>query len=179
MGLNVETIYSINALSGQCGDPVAVAKYLKEVDDNIPKYIEDPHDIRYQDKLLPQPLEEPVAEVYNYIVREFGNFFQKERVKISMPWTIVNGPEEQIYPHWHQVDQSNTYSVVYWAQVPQNSGDLEIYPMGICSTCPFVRYPPQEGHFLIFPANLLHGVRSNASKQDRISMSFNIELEES
>ena len=40
-----------------------------------------------------------------------------------------------------------------------------------------VEYPPKEGTFILFPSWLYHGVRSNDTSEDRISVSFNITLE--
>ena len=40
----------------------------------------------------------------------------------------------------------------------------------------YVEYPPKEGLFLLFPSWLFHGVRSNDTKDNRISISFNVTL---
>ena len=37
-------------------------------------------------------------------------------------------------------------------------------------------FPPVEGRVLIFPSHLEHEVEINKSKEDRISVSFNIRL---
>ena len=34
-------------------------------------------------------------------------------------------------------------------------------------------FDPLEGHMLIFPSNLKHGVEMNQSDEDRISIAFN------
>ena len=39
-------------------------------------------------------------------------------------------------------------------------------------------FPPVEGRVLIFPSHLDHNVRENKSKEDRISVSFNIRLQD-
>ena len=76
------------------------------------------------------------------------------------------------YPHNHN-EQQRGWAFVYWAQVPKNSGDFYYYPMGM-PFGPEKTIKPKEGHFLMFPSWLLHGVRRNASNEKRISMSTNL-----
>ena len=38
------------------------------------------------------------------------------------------------------------------------------------------KYEPKEGAMIIFPAHLIHKVEENKSNEDRISVSFNIDL---
>ena len=39
-----------------------------------------------------------------------------------------------------------------------------------------IKYPPKEGDICIFPAFFEHWVEENQSDEDRISVSFNVEL---
>ena len=45
------------------------------------------------------------------------------------------------------------------------------------NTYPAYGFPPTEGRILIFPAYLEHQVRKNKSNEDRISVSFNIQID--
>lgn len=133
---------------------------------------DDPTHICWQDIRIPVPFEcTEIDKVYNYIANTLAEK-TGGTVAASHPWTIANGPLEQIYPHSH-VGNGNEWSCVYWAQVPENSGMLSIYPLGLDG--PEVLEEPTAGDFLIFPSFLLHGVRHNASPEKRVSMSFNMQ----
>ena len=112
---------------------------------------------------------------------DLGNFFVYN-------WVNINKIGHKNNRHFHY--STNLYiSGVYYAKVPENSGRIRFYdPRG-----PFVRdaqdtihffgkhqyhyIVPQEGMILFFPTWLEHDVEENESDEDRISVSFNIRLE--
>ena len=84
-------------------------------------------------------------------------------------------------------------SGVLWIKTHKNSGDLlfqnhssftqyhimECYSEDICKN--FTKYPQWKmkshpGRMVIFPSDLRHGVEVNESRQDRISVSWNIDI---
>ena len=84
---------------------------------------------------------------------------------------------------------------VFYLKVPENSGkivfqsphDYTYHRERISYTDEVTKalyhyhdfwYTPQEGCILLFPSNLLHKVSVNQSRQDRISVSFNLELDD-
>ena len=161
-------------LMGEVGDPVAITQHLLEVaSDEANRSESNPIDIRYQDFRLPNPFHPSVQEVFDYITDQVQDFFDGAQLECCPLWTIVNKPGDQIYPHWHVIGD-NEYSVVYWAQTPPGSGELEFYPWGFAPNKPTKPIQPVAGRFIVFKGDTLHGVRHNTSKEDRVSMSFNI-----
>ncbi len=173
-------------------NPEEIAEYLKLVSsgekaNTDPKFTHtNPLNIKYQDKVVPGtyddgPENELVRKLVDEIMLAAANWSGQRIFPVSLPWTIVHGEQHQTFPHAHspeKVEKDTGYwAVVYWAQVPPNSGLLELYPNGFTNmTGDDTNYViPKAGDYFIFPANLLHGVRQNGSEELRISMSFNME----
>ena len=112
---------------------------------------------------------------------DLGNFFVYN-------WVNINKKGHKNNRHFHF--STNLYiSGVYYAKVPENSGRIRFYD----PRSSFVRdaqdtvhffgkhqyhyVVPQEGMILFFPTWLEHDVEENESDEDRISVSFNIRLE--
>ena len=172
-------LYSISYLRGTYhGDHERISEYLYDYNQNKNNRGNDDHsDIRWQDIYLPEDVPDIINNIIKHINESCLHHWGCNRITYDTPWVIVNGPLEQTYPHSHELGD-NDWAVVYWAQAPKNSGNLEIYPQGISSTNYFTRvFEPVAGDFLVFPGYLLHGVRHNASDQNRINMSYNIRAE--
>jgi len=171
MGVTRKDLYTITGVRGSVGDPNTVAESLLELHDKGLRAEEDPSHICWQDIKIPVPFEcSEIEKVYQFIANSLSEE-TGQTIEASLPWTICNGPLEQIYPHSH-IGNECEWSCVYWAQVPENSGVLNLYPLGLEG--PEVSEQPTAGDFLIFPSTLLHGVRHNASSEKRVSMSFNM-----
>ena len=112
---------------------------------------------------------------------DLGNFFVYN-------WVNINKKGHKNNRHFHYT--SNLYmSGVYYAKVPENSGRIRFYdPRGhiIRDAKDTVHFfgdhvyqyiVPQEGMLLFFPTWLEHDVEENESDEDRVSVSFNIRLE--
>lgn len=172
-------------------DSAKFAEYLRTVSSgenmNPDFVVTNPLDVKYQDRYLPGsseggPENDMAAELINEIMTATANWTGRRVFPASLPWTIAHGYQHQTYPHSHTPDPRDIkpgidwYACVYWAKVPSNSGLLELYPLGMEGTSPAtVHVAPKEGDFFIFPANLMHGVRQNANKDElRISFSFNM-----
>ena len=108
-------------------------------------------------------------------------------------WININGKNAYNKLHDHA---TSDLAGVLWIKSPKNSGRLELHsPTHFAGysivesytkdfnkryfhhhTCTF---EPQEGQMLIFPSYLYHGVEENESDEDRISVSFNLRLNNS
>ena len=105
-------------------------------------------------------------------------------------WVNINPSGSFNTKHCHP---SCDIAGVLWIKIPENSGDFVfISPYDFVSfkemhsyTEEFKKqtnyyhnysYTPQEGGILLFPSHLQHRVKENESNEDRISVSFNIEL---
>ncbi len=106
-------------------------------------------------------------------------------------WINVNPPSAYHIKHMHP--QSNL-SGVLWIKTPKNCGKVvfenplsfqaskeifaytELYRKNT-NTHLYYEYEPYEGGMLIFPSYLEHLVEPNESEEDRISVAFNIQLE--
>ena len=131
------------------------------------------------------------------VLKEVVDYFSikkifKENVglKITNLWIYINPKgaynQRHVHPDAHM-------SGVWWIKAPKNSGKLwfnnhqafdrfaefESYSEGFKeSTSTYVDYylEPEDGGMVVFPAFLSHNVGENESNQERISVSFNIDL---
>ena len=85
--------------------------------------------------------------------------------------------------------QNCYFSAVYYVKKPKRSGDISFFDPVEAKT---YRHPekekstiysnqvvtlePKEGDLLVFPSYLYHSVKPNLSDEDRIVISFNIDL---
>ena len=103
-------------------------------------------------------------------------------------WAMINGPETHNKLHSHP---HNYLSGAFYLQVPENSGKLTFHnphpqsevlapPMKTDQSihlAPRVGWQPKVKDLLIFPAWLNHEVEINNSKEDRIMLSFNAQIQ--
>lgn len=174
------TLFHVPYLKGTYhGDHTLISDYLYEYNQNKDNRVnKDPSNIRWQDIELPVDTPDIINNVIEYINTSCMNHWNCKEIQHDKPWVIVNGPLEQTYPHRHGLSD-NEWAVVYWAQAPKNSGNLEIYPLDLTRSDTVTRvFEPIAGDFLVFPGYLLHGVRHNASNQNRINLSYNIKAVE-
>lgn len=103
-------------------------------------------------------------------------------------WVNINKKGDYNKRHIH-FDSALFLSGVYYVKVPEKSGDIRFYnPRGCMSDTTYDhRYfndghiyqalSPKEGMILFFPTWLEHDVEENLSCDDRISVSFNVNIE--
>ncbi len=125
----------------------------------------------------------------NYVketVEEIGWNYDSNRVKIEAMWSIINKKGDFNIQHNHP----NAYlSAAYYVKFPQKSGNIKFfdpreqknirYPKISKYTeisAPIVEITPKEGDLLIFPAYLYHAVSENLASEDRIIISFNVDI---
>ncbi len=122
----------------------------------------------------------------NIIINEFGWEYLPNKQRIVAMWAIINKKNSFNIMHNHQ----NCYlSASYYVKKPERSGDISFfdpvepktyrYPekeKGTFHSNQVVTLRPEEGDLLIFPSYLYHSVEPNLSDEDRIVISFNIDL---
>ena len=108
------------------------------------------------------------------------------QVKITSMWSIINNKNASNSRHIH----SNNYiSAAYYVKAPNNCGDIVFHDPRSAAVFrhPRVLTPnklnsniysvqPKEGLLVLFPSYLQHSVDKNNSNEERIVISFNIDL---
>ena len=125
----------------------------------------------------------------NYVkesVEEIGWNYDSDRVKIEAMWSIINKKGDFNIQHNHP----NAYlSAAYYVKCPVNSGNINFHEG---SEAKLIRHPnikkftemsamktslaPKEGDLFVFPAYFYHDVGENLSNEDRIVISFNLDI---
>ena len=129
-------------------------------------------------------------KVQEYIVdtfKKFGWKIKNKNIRISEMWAIINKKENFNVVHTHP----NCYlSAAYYVKAPINCGKFEIeHP----NSAKKYAYPEvevrnelnlevasieiNEGDLLLFPSYLPHKVGQNQSDDDRIVISFNVDIQ--
>ena len=112
---------------------------------------------------------------------------KKQTVKIDNMWAIINIGGSANLRHQHG---NSTISGAYYVRAPENCGDIVFYdprPAAVYSH-PTVTNPnllnaqvngikPKEGALVLFPSYLDHSVNENLSNNERIVISFNIQIQ--
>jgi len=120
------------------------------------------------------------------VTDELGWKYVKDKARIVAMWAIINNKNSHNIKHNHP----NCFlSAAYYVKAPKNCGNIQFYEPNEVKT---MRYPevekytkysggifniePNEGDLLIFPSYIYHSVQQNKSDEDRIVISFNIEI---
>ena len=117
----------------------------------------------------------------------------KENIDIySRAWVNINSPGSLNFQHSHP---GCDLSGVLWVKCPKECGNIVFYSPSLFESFQEIEaykqdfkdknnyhhnyfFPPLEGRMLIFPSHLQHEVKKNLSNENRISVSFNIKLED-
>ena len=115
----------------------------------------------------------------------------KESVELrGYAWININKPGDYNIKHVHP---TNNLSGVLWVKTPEECGRIQFQSPVEFQTYTEVKlytkefknsnnyfhtyyFSPIEGRMLVFPSHLQHEVLENKSNEDRISVSFNIDL---
>ena len=117
---------------------------------------------------------------------EIGWEYIPNKQRVVAMWAIINKKNSYNVKHNHQ----NCYlSSAYYIKKPENSGDITFYDPKESKTYRFpevekhtnysaesVTIKPEEGDLLIFPSYLYHDVGVNLSDEERVVVSFNIDI---
>jgi len=117
---------------------------------------------------------------------QFGWEYVPNKQRVVAMWSIINKKNSYNVRHNHQ----NCYlSAAYYIKKPENSGDINFYDPKESKTYRFpevekhtsysaqsITIKPEEGDLLIFPSYLYHEVGVNLSNEERVVVSFNIDI---
>ena len=127
--------------------------------------------------------------IQNYVAdvfKEYGWHYTPEKVNLTEMWAIINKKNNFNLEHTHP---NNYLSAAYYVRAPENCGSFRIsnpnqiarerIPLSDKKTVfntNVAQIKPVEGDLLLFPAYLPHSVGMNLSDEDRIVISFNIDI---
>ncbi len=127
-------------------------------------------------------IQTPLKELFNDM--EWDLF--KQKIKITSMWSIVNTKEAFNGRHIHG---NNHISAAYYVKAPEKCGNIVFYDPRSAPAFnhPIIKKPnklnsdshsikPKEGLLVLFPSYLHHSVEVNQSNDERIVISFNINL---
>ena len=120
------------------------------------------------------------------ISSDMGWEYIPNKQRIVAMWAIINKKNSFNVRHNHQ----NCYlSASYYVRKPEDSGDITFFDPKEAKTYRFpkiekyteysteiVTIEPEEGDLLIFPSYLYHAVGENLSDDNRVVVSFNIDI---
>jgi uncharacterized protein (TIGR02466 family) len=120
------------------------------------------------------------------ISSDMGWEYRPNKQRIVSMWAIINKKNSFNVMHNHQ----NCYlSASYYVRKPEDSGDITFFDPKEAKTYRFpkiekyteysteiVTIEPGEGDLLIFPSYLYHSVGENLSDDNRVVVSFNIDI---
>lgn len=109
-----------------------------------------------------------------------GDYVNLDTVQINNLWINVTDKDEFQYYHNHiTVPQREScfsmFSGTIYIQVPDKSGTFTFINEDLYNPLEII---PKEGEIIIFPFFLRHGVMPNKSDESRISVSFNLNVED-
>jgi len=128
-----------------------------------------------------------IQEKVRETIKEFGWKYNPDKVKIDQIWSVINKRGSINIQHNHP---NSFLSAAYYVKFPKNSGNIKFFDPKEQKN---IRFPkienytdvsaviteitPKEGDLLIFPSYLYHAVAENLSEEDRIIISFNVDIE--
>ena len=127
-----------------------------------------------------------ISPILNESLVDMGWDLKNNELKVTGMWSIINPTNASNARHIH----SNNYiSAAYYVKAPDKCGDIVFYDPRSANV---IRSPiintqnklnstifnvtPKEGLLVLFPSYLHHSVNSNESDEERIVISFNINL---
>ena len=127
-----------------------------------------------------------ISPQLNSVLTDMGWDIKKQEVKITGMWAVINKKNSSNAMHIH----SNNYiSAAYYVKAPINCGDIVFYDPKFAATYRYpkisktnklnsniVSFQPKEGMLVLFPSYLQHSVNVNKTDEERIVISFNINL---
>ena len=128
-------------------------------------------------------------ELQKYILKTFTNLGWKtenQNIRIREMWAIINKKDDFNVVHTHP---NSLLSAAYYVKAPNNCGRFQIEDLNIVKrhASPLIANQNElnmnvaglevtEGDLLIFPVYLPHKVARNETDDDRIVISFNVDI---
>tara|TARA_B100001248_G_scaffold177178_1_gene134588 strand:+ start:973 stop:1581 length:609 start_codon:yes stop_codon:yes gene_type:complete len=129
-----------------------------------------------------QSIQKYVADVF----KEYGWLYVPGKVNLTEMWAIINKKNNFNIEHTHP---NNYLSAAYYVKAPENCGSFIVTNPNSVSreritaserktefNRNIAQIKPKEGDLLLFPAYLPHSVGMNLSDEDRIVISFNVDI---
>ena len=129
-----------------------------------------------------QSIQKYVADVF----KEYGWLYVPGKVNLTEMWAIINKKNNFNIEHTHP---NNYLSAAYYVKAPENCGSFIVTNPNSVSreritaserktefNQNIAQIKPNEGDLLLFPAYLPHSVGMNLSDEDRIVISFNVDI---
>ena len=129
------------------------------------------------------------SHINNYIrdvFTKYGWEYDDSNVKCTSMWAIINEKGNFNIEHTHP---NNYLSAAYYVKAPDNSGNFKATNPNIINrhirpktkeanelNSNSASLKINEGDLLIFPAYIPHSVEENKSEEDRVIVSFNIDI---
>ncbi|PPR47596.1 MAG: hypothetical protein CFH19_00439 [Alphaproteobacteria bacterium MarineAlpha5_Bin9] len=127
-----------------------------------------------------------ISKMLNESSIDMGWDLKKNELKITGMWAIINPTNASNARHIHS---NNFISAAYYVKAPENCGNIVFYDprsANVIRTPAFERsntlnssifkITPKEGLLVLFPSYLHHSVDMNKSNEERIVVSFNMNL---
>jgi len=167
-------------------------KYIKSLQSENPDGISKSNLLGWHSPDFDLEKEEPryfinsISNSLNTVFNDMGWNLKDQKTKITSMWSIINKRDASNARHIH----SNNYiSSAYYVKAPQNCGDIVFHDPRSVTTFrhPLISKPnnlntnvftvqPKEGLLVLFPSYLYHSVDLNRTDEERIVISFNINL---
>ena len=167
-------------------------KYIKNLESENPLGITKSNLMGWHSKDFDLNIEEPrffvnsIFSSLNNVLNDMGWDIKQQEIKITSMWSIINKESASNSRHIHS---NNFLSAAYYIKAPENCGDIVFHDPRSSAV---IRHPkisksnklnsnvftiqPKEGLLVLFPSYLHHSVDINRSKEERIVISFNIDL---
>ena len=128
-------------------------------------------------------------ELQKYILKTFqalGWKSENKNIRVKEMWAIINKKDNFNVVHTHP---NSLLSAAYYVKAPKNCGKFQVESLNIAKRhlSPEINMKNElnaqvagleinEGDLLIFPGYLPHKVAKNESDEDRIVISFNVDI---
>jgi len=136
------------------------------------------------------PIQNFISKFNNLLPKIFINQMGIDKkltnIKILNMWSVVNGKNTFNTKHNHP---NSYFSAAYYIKTNEDSGHIKFFDPKEVKTMyspalgelndlstNIVRIKPEEGKLLLFPSYLHHAVEENISDEDRIVISFNLDI---
>ena len=169
--------------------------YAYEQEKKDPDGLKNSKNLGWQSQHKYANSQNPVSSIVINLIKSILNnknvFNIKDLSKAKMQmWININKPGDYNTRHNHP---GSDLSGVFWVKSLQKSGNLTFYSPNVMTQMeqinsikdeigkklfitPTFQIEPLEGVIVLFPSDLSHAVQKNNSDEDRISVSFNIDL---
>ena len=128
-------------------------------------------------------IKDPMMEIFN---DKMGWDCNLEQIRISSMWSVINSKNSFNIRHNHP---NSYFSAAYYVKTQKNAGEIKFFDPKEVKTMfhpkiknqnefssNIVKIKPEEGKLLLFPSYLHHAVEENLSEEERIVISFNINI---